>query len=456
MIHQFKNNGYNIVLDQASGSVFSVDELAYDAIALFESSSDDEIICTLAERYGVDASEVEETLADIRELRDSGCLFTEDTYEDLEPMKAGGNVIKALCLHVAHTCNLNCTYCFASQGKYHGKEALMSLETAKRSIDFLVENSGSRVNLEVDFFGGEPLMNWEVVKETVRYARSIEKAAGKNFRFTLTTNGMLIDDEVIEFANREMHNVVLSLDGRQHVHDRLRKTYKGEGSYERIVPLFKKFVESRGGEGYYMRGTYTHFNTDFASDVLHMADLGFTELSMEPVVCAPGDPYALTEEDLPVLFEQYDLLAREMVKRRREGRPITFYHYMIDLERGPCIHKRIAGCGSGSEYMAVTPTGELFPCHQFVNDPKFSLGNVFDGINRRDICDDFRRCNVYAHPECRDCWAKFYCSGGCAANAYHATGKIDGVYEYGCRLFKHRMECAIMLKVAEDEDAAEE
>jgi len=456
MIHQFKNNGYNIVLDQASGSVFSVDELAYDAIAMFESSSEDEIICTLAERYGVDASEVEETLADIRELRDSGCLFTEDTYEDLEPMKAGGNVIKALCLHVAHTCNLNCTYCFASQGKYHGKEALMSLETAKRSIDFLVENSGSRVNLEVDFFGGEPLMNWDVVKETVRYARSIEKAAGKNFRFTLTTNGMLIDDEVIEFANREMHNVVLSLDGRQHVHDRLRKTYKGEGSYERIVPLFKKFVESRGGEGYYMRGTYTHFNTDFASDVLHMADLGFTELSMEPVVCAPGDPYALTEEDLPVLFEQYDLLAREMVKRRREGRPITFYHYMIDLERGPCIHKRIAGCGSGSEYMAVTPTGELFPCHQFVNDPKFSLGNVFDGINRSDICDDFRRCNVYAHPECRDCWAKFYCSGGCAANAYHATGKIDGVYEYGCRLFKHRMECAIMLKVAEDEDAAEE
>ena len=456
MIHQFKNNGYNIVLDQASGSVFSVDELAYDVIAMFGSSSEDEIVNTLSERHGVDKSEVTETLADVRELRDSGNLFSEDTYEDLEPMKAGGNVIKALCLHVAHTCNLNCTYCFASQGKYHGKEALMSLETAKRSIDFLVENSGTRRNLEVDFFGGEPLMNWDVVKETVKYARSIEKAAGKNFRFTLTTNGMLIDDEVIGFANREMHNVVLSLDGRQHVHDRLRKTYKGEGSYERIVPLFKKLVESRGGEGYYMRGTYTHFNTDFASDVLHMADLGFTELSMEPVVCAPGDPYALTEEDLPVLFEQYDLLAREMVKRRREGRPITFYHYMIELERGPCIHKRIAGCGSGSEYMAVTPTGELFPCHQFVNDPNFSLGNVFDGVKRHDICEDFRRCNVYAHPECRDCWAKFYCSGGCAANAFHATGKIDGVYDYGCRLFKHRMECAIMLKVAEEEDYAEE
>jgi len=456
MIHQFKNNGYNIVLDQASGSVFSVDSLAYDAIAMFESSSEEEIVRTLTERYGVDASEVEETLADVRELRDSGNLFSEDTFEDLEPMKAGGNVIKALCLHVAHTCNLNCTYCFASQGKYHGKEALMSEETAHRAIDFLIENSGTRRNLEVDFFGGEPLMNWEVVKSTVRYARSIEKAAGKNFRFTLTTNGMLIDDEIIEFANREMHNVVLSLDGRKHVHDRLRKTYKGEGSYERIVPLFKKFVESRGGEGYYMRGTYTHFNTDFASDVLHMADLGFTELSMEPVVCAPGDPYALTEDDIPVLFEQYDLLAREMVKRRREGRPITFYHYMIDLERGPCIHKRIAGCGSGSEYMAVTPTGELFPCHQFVNDPAFALGNVFDGVKRNDICEEFRHCNVYAHPECRDCWAKYYCSGGCAANAYNATGKIDGVYEYGCRLFKHRMECAIMLKVAEDEDAAEE
>lgn len=456
MIHQFKNNGYNIVLDQASGSVFSVDELAYDAIAMFESSSEAEIVATLTDRYGVDAAEVEECLADIRELRDSGKLFSRDTYEDLEPMKAGGNVIKALCLHVAHTCNLNCTYCFASQGKYHGKEALMSRETARRAIDFLVENSGSRVNLEVDFFGGEPLMNWEVVKDTVSYARSIEKAAGKNFRFTLTTNGMLIDDEVIDFANREMHNVVLSLDGRQNVHDRLRRDYKGQGSYERIVPLFKKLVESRGGKGYYMRGTYTHFNTDFAADVLHMADLGFTELSMEPVVCAPGDPYALTEEDLPVLFGQYDLLAREMVKRRREGRPITFYHYMIDLERGPCIHKRIAGCGSGSEYMAVTPSGELFPCHQFVNDPKFSLGNVFDGVKNHEICEEFRRCNVYAHPECRDCWAKFYCSGGCAANAYHATGKIDGVYDYGCRLFRHRMECAIMLKVAEDEDASAE
>ncbi len=456
MIHQFKNNGYNIVLDMASGSVFSVDELAYDAISMFESHGEESIISSLTERHGVERAEVEECLKDIRALRDDGRLFSEDTYENVEVMKRGGNVIKALCLHVAHTCNLNCSYCFAGQGKYHGSEAIMSEKVAHRAIDFLVENSGDRRNLEVDFFGGEPLMNLDVVKSTVRYARSIEEATGKCFRFTLTTNGMLIDDDVIDFANREMHNVVLSLDGRQHVHDRLRKTYKGEGSYERIVPLFKKLVDSRNGKDYYMRGTFTHYNTDFAADVLHMADLGFTELSMEPVVCEPGDPYALTEEDYPILCEQYDLLAREMLRRRREGRPITFYHYMIDLEHGPCIHKRISGCGSGSEYMAVTPTGELFPCHQFVNDPSFSLGNVFDGVRRTDICDTFRRCNVFSHPECRDCWAKYYCSGGCAANAYHATGKIDGVYEYGCRLFKHRMECAVMLKVAEAEDAEAE
>lgn len=299
-------------------------------------------------------------------------------------------------------------------------------------------------------------MNWDVVKRTVAYARSREKEAGKNFRFTLTTNGMLLDDEVIEFANREMHNVVLSLDGRREVHDRFRKDYKGVGSYDRIIPNFKKLVESRGGEGYYMRGTYTHNNTDFSADVLHMADLGFTELSMEPVVCPEGDAFALTQEDLPVLFEQYDILAKEMLRRRREGKPITFYHYMIDLENGPCIHKRIAGCGSGSEYMAVTPTGDLYPCHQFVNKPEFKLGDVFDGVVKPELVNEFKKCNVYAHPECADCWAKFYCSGGCAANAFNATGSINGVYSYGCELFKHRIECAIMLKVAQAEDAESE
>lgn len=455
MIHRFKNNGYNIVLDTNSGAVHVMDEVAYDIVGMYEESDSDTIVSEITKKHGVSESEVRECIDDIKALAEAGQLFSEDTYENIEPMKRGGDVIKALCLHVAHTCNLNCTYCFASQGKYHGSEALMSEETACRAIDFLIENSGDRRNLEVDFFGGEPLMNFDVVKKTVTYARKREKNSGKNFRFTLTTNGMLIDDDVIDFANRECHNVVLSLDGRPEVHDRLRRTYKGEGSYERIVPRFKKLVESRGGEGYYMRGTYTHYNTDFASDVLHMADLGFRELSMEPVVCPPGDPYALTEEDLPVLYEQYDLLAREMIKRRREGKPITFYHYMIDLENGPCIHKRIAGCGSGSEYMAVTPTGDLYPCHQFVNDPAYLLGNVTGGVKRHDICGEFKKCNVYSHPECRDCWAKFYCSGGCAANAYHATGKINGVYDYGCRLFKHRVECAIMLKVSEEDDSAE-
>ena len=439
------------MLDTNSGAVHVMDEVAYDIVGMYEESDFDTIVSEITKKHGVSESEVRECIDDIKALAEAGQLFSEDTYENIEPMKRGGDVIKALCLHVAHTCNLNCTYCFAGQGKYHGSEALMSEETACRAIDFLIENSGDRRNLEVDFFGGEPLMNFDVVKKTVAYAREREKDSGKNFRFTLTTNGMLIDDDVIDFANRECHNVVLSLDGRPEVHDRLRRTYKGEGSYERIVPRFKKLAESRGGEGYYMRGTYTHYNTDFASDVLHMADLGFSELSMEPVVCPPGDPYALTEEDLPVLYEQYDLLAREMIKRRREGKPITFYHYMIDLENGPCIHKRIAG----SEYMAVTPTGDLYPCHQFVNDPAYLLGNVTGGVKRHDICGEFKKCNVYSHPECRDCWAKFYCSGGCAANAYHATGKINGVYDYGCRLFKHRVECAIMLKVSEEDDSAE-
>ena len=453
MIHRFKNNGYNIVLDPNSGAVHVVDDVAYDIIGMFESAGEDEIVRDITARYdGVTDSDVRECMEDVRALRDAGELFTEDAFRDIEPMERGGHVIKALCLHVAHTCNLNCTYCFASQGRYHGSEALMSPDTARRAIDFLIENSGERHNLEVDFFGGEPLMNWDVVKDTVRYARSREEETGKHFRFTLTTNGMLLDDDVIDFANREMHNVVLSLDGRREVHDRFRKTYRGEGSYDTVVPKFRRLVESRGGQGYYIRGTFTHFNTDFASDVLHMADLGFTELSMEPVVCPPGDPYALTEDDLPILFEQYDLLAREMLRRRREGHPITFYHYMIDLEHGPCIHKRIAGCGSGSEYMAVTPSGDLYPCHQFVNDSAYLIGNVFDGIAHPDLCERFRRCNVYSHPECADCWAKFYCSGGCAANAYHATGRIDGVYDYGCRLFRHRMECAIMLKAAEAED----
>jgi len=450
LVHQYKLNGYDIVLDTASGSVHLVDDVAYDIIEMYKSRTPDEICAAVCAKYPVVTREdVLECLDDIAALEAAHKLFTPDDYEELAgEYKERSRVIKALCLHVAHTCNLNCSYCFASQGKYHGERALMSFEVGRRALDFLVENSGTRRNLEVDFFGGEPLMNWQVVKDLVAYARSIEKDAGKNFRFTLTTNGVLLDDEVTEFCNREMHNVVLSLDGRKEVNDRFRVDVAGNGSYERIVPNFQRFVAARGDKSYYMRGTYTHYNPDFTNDLFHMADLGFTELSMEPVVCAPGDPCALTEEDFPVLCEQYELLAKDMLRRWREGRPITFYHYMIDLKHGPRVYKRISGCGSGTEYMAVTPWGELFPCHQFVGDPKYSLGNIWDGVTNTAAQDEFRHCNAYSRPDCKDCWARLYCSGGCAANSYHATGSIGGVYEYGCRLFKKRIECAIMLQAA--------
>lgn len=457
MVHQFKQNGYNIVLDTCSGSVHVVDEVAYDIISMFKEKSEEEIISEILKKYAdvpdVNKDEVLECINDVKELEENKKLFTPDVFENMAfEWKNNSKVIKALCLHIAHTCNLNCSYCFASQGKYQGDRALMSFEVGKQAFDFLIANSGTRKNLEVDFFGGEPLMNWDVVKQLVNYARSIEKEHNKNFRFTLTTNGVLIDDDVIDFLNKEMDNVVLSLDGRKEVHDRFRVDYAGNGSYDKILPKFKKLVDSRGGEKYYMRGTFTHHNVDFTNDIFHMADLGFTELSMEPVVCSPNDPSALTEEDLPKLFEQYEILANEMIKRKKEGRPFTFYHYMLDLTEGPCIYKRITGCGSGTEYMAVTPWGELFPCHQFVGDPKYSLGNIWDGVTNTAVQDEFRKCNAYARPDCADCWAKLYCSGGCAANAYHATGSIQGVYKYGCELFKKRIECAVMMKVAEAQE----
>lgn len=457
MVHQYKLNGYNIVLDTCSGSVHTVDEVAYDIIEMYKKSSEEEIVEVILKKYAhmpdVTKEDILLCIGDIKKLEENGKLYSEDKYEKLAcDYKNNSNVIKALCLHVAHTCNLNCSYCFASQGKYQGERAVMSFEVGKQAFDFLIANSGTRRNLEVDFFGGEPLMNWDVVKQLVAYARSIEKDYNKNFRFTLTTNGLLIDDEVIDFLNKEMSNVVLSLDGRKEVHDIFRKDYAGNGSYDRIIPKFKRLVESRGGKNYYMRGTFTHNNVDFTEDIFHMADLGFTELSMEPVVCAPDDPCALTDEDLPKLFEQYEILAKEMIKRKKESRPFTFYHYMIDLKNGPCIYKRITGCGSGTEYMAVTPWGELFPCHQFVGDPKYSLGNIWDGVKNKKCQDEFRSCNAYAREECRDCWAKLYCSGGCAANAYHATGSIGGIYKYGCELFKKRIECAVMMQVAESEE----
>ena len=454
MIHQYKLGGYNIVLDICSGSVHVVDEVAYDIISLFEDNDRGTVISSIAKKYAdrsdISGEDIEECYAQVEELKESGKLFAPDTFEPMagKLKEKTSGVVKALCLHIAHTCNLNCSYCFASQGKYHGDRAVMSLEVGKRALDFLIENSGSRRNLEVDFFGGEPLMNFDVVKQLVAYAREIEKKHKKNFRFTLTTNGVLIDDDVIDFANREMSNVVLSLDGRKEIHDRFRVDYSGAGSWEKIVPKFQKLVEARGGKDYYMRGTFTHANPDFLEDIKQMLDLGFTELSMEPVVCAPGDPSELTEEDLPIVLEQYEKLAELMIERDREGKPFTFYHYMIDLTGGPCIYKRISGCGSGTEYMAVTPWGDLYPCHQFVGEEKFKLGNIWDGVTNTQTQCEFAACNVYARPDCRDCWARLYCSGGCAANAYHSTGTVTGIYKYGCELFRKRMECAIMVAIS--------
>lgn len=456
MVHQYKLNGYNIVLDTCSGSIHVVDEVIYDMIQVYQKETKEELINRMLEKYSyredVTREELELCIEDIEGLIRNEKLFTKDSFEELAGTfkERAGNVVKALCFHVAHSCNLNCSYCFASQGNYHGERALMSFEVGKRAIDFLVENSGTRKNLEVDFFGGEPLMNWQVVKDIVAYARQVEKEKNKNFRFTLTTNGVLIDDEVIEFANKEMSNVVLSLDGRKEIHDLTRVDYSGKGSYDLIVPKFKKLVEARGDKNYYIRGTFTHANPDFTKDVFHIADLGFTQLSMEPVVCDPSDPMALTKEDLEIVKEHYEILAKEMLKRKEEGREFTFYHYMIDLTEGPCIYKRISGCGSGTEYMAVTPWGDLYPCHQFVGEGAYKLGDIWKGVTADERRNEFKSCNAYARKDCEACWAKLYCSGGCAANAYHASGDIRGIYEDGCELFRKRIECAIMMKAASE------
>ena len=457
MVHQYQLNGYNIVLDTCSGSVHVVDEVAYDIIALYKQHPADEIVAQMLAKYAhrpdVTEEDLHQCLEDVAQLEAQGKLWAPDIYKDMAfDFKNRNTVVKALCLHVAHTCNLNCSYCFAAQGRYQGDRALMSFEVGKRAMDFLIENSGTRRNLEVDFFGGEPLMNFDVVKQLVAYCREQEKIHNKNFRFTMTTNGMLIDDDVIDFCNKECHNVVLSLDGRKEIHDRLRKDYAGRGSYDVIVPKFQEFVRRRGDKNYYIRGTYTHNNVEFTKDVFHMADLGFTELSMEPVVSKPDDPCALTAEDLPILKEQYEILAKEMIRRRREGKGFTFYHYMIDLTGGPCIYKRISGCGSGTEYLAVTPWGDFYPCHQFVGQEDFCLGNVYEGVKKTETVNEFKKCNVYSKKECSQCFARFYCSGGCAANSYNFTGKINDVYEIGCKMQQKRIECALMIKAALAED----
>lgn len=446
MIHQYKNNGYNIVLDVCSGSVHVVDDIVYDVIALYEEFNQDEIVSKLSQ---YPEKEILEACEEIHALKEAGQLFTEDVYRDaIIDFKQRKTVVKALCLHIAHDCNLACKYCFAEEGEYHGARSLMSYEVGRKALDFLIANSGNRVNLEVDFFGGEPLMNFQVVKDLVAYGRSQEKEHNKKFRFTLTTNGMLLTDEVMEFANREMANVVLSVDGRKEVHDFMRPTRNGKGSYDLIIDKFKKMAELRNQTNYYVRGTFTHYNLDFSKDVLHLADLGFKQISAEPVVAPDTQPYAIKEEDLPKLFEEYDLLAREMVEREKAGKGFNFFHFMIDLTGGPCLYKRLSGCGSGTEYLAVSPCGDLYPCHQFVGMEEFKLGNVDTGIEKKDLVDEFKLCNVYAKDKCKDCFARFYCSGGCAANAYNFHGNLLDAYDVGCELERKRVECAIMIKAA--------
>ena len=453
MIHQYKNNGYNIVLDVHSGSVHIVDDLVYDMIALIDRDMpEEEVFSSLKDSY--DGKDIREAWEECMLLKEAGTLFSEDIYKDaVLDFKGRRTVVKALCLHIAHDCNLACRYCFAEEGEYHGRRALMSFEVGKKALDFLIANSGNRTNLEVDFFGGEPLMNWQVVKDLVRYGREQEAKHHKKFRFTLTTNGVLLNDEIMEFCNREMGNVVLSLDGRKEIHDRMRPFRGGKGSYDLVVPKFQKFADSRDQERYYVRGTFTHYNLDFASDVLHYADLGFKQVSMEPVVAPKEADYAIKEEDVPRICEEYDVLAREMIRREKEGKGFNFFHFMIDLTGGPCVYKRMSGCGSGTEYLAVTPWGDLYPCHQFVGQEEFLLGNVDEGVIRQDIVDEFKGCNVYAKPKCRDCFARYYCSGGCAANSWNFHGSIRDSYEIGCELERKRVECAIMIKAALAEEA---
>lgn len=469
MVHQYKNNGYNIVLDVNSGMIHVVDDLVYDIIAIYEKKDKETIICEMVEKYckpeymelfeteTVDEKTVETAVADamedVEQLIKEGALFTEDIYQQyITDFKSRPTVVKALCLHIAHDCNLACRYCFAGKGEYHGDRALMSFEVGKKALDFLIQNSGSRRNLEVDFFGGEPLMNFQVVKDLVRYGREQEKIHNKNFRFTLTTNGVLLDDEIMEFANKEMSNVVLSIDGRKEINDYMRPSRNGKGSYELILPKFKKLAESRKQTNYYVRGTFTHNNLDFSEDVIHLAEQGFKQISVEPVVSLPEEPYAIKEEDIPFICEQYDKLANYMLEKKKEGKAFNFFHFMIDLSGGPCVAKRLSGCGSGTEYLAVTPWGDLYPCHQFVGETDFLMGNVFEGIKNTEIRDEFKCCNVYAKEKCRECFARFYCSGGCAANSYKFHGKINDAYDIGCELQRKRIECAIMLKAAEAED----
>lgn len=450
MIHKFEQCGYRIVIDTNSGAVHLLDELSYLLLDAFEKN----IGALPPAGLSVDGyteQEIAECWKELHELYMSGELFTPDD-ERLKNYRSVAAPIKSMCLHIAHDCNLRCKYCFADEGKFGGERCRLSQETANRAIDFLIENSGSRHNLELDFFGGEPLLNFDVVKGTVAYARSLEKKHNKLFRFTITTNGVLLDDDKIDFINREMSNVVLSLDGRKEVNDRVRVNAGGNGSYDAILPGFKKLVAQRGEKDYYLRGTFTKYNLDFSEDVFHIASLGFDQISVEPVVAPPTADYALTEADLPRIFEEYDLLAKRIIEYRKSGKYFNFFHFMVDLDAGPCAIKRIHGCGCGNEYVAVAANGDIYPCHQFVGIEKMRMGNVNDGSFDTGIKDNFAQADIFAKPECMNCWAKFFCSGGCNANNYLYCGDIRKPLKLSCEMEKKRVECAIAVKAALAED----
>ena len=450
MIHKFKQLGLNLVLDVYSGSVHVLDDIFYDMLDFVKEPFSEEeytksyFLEKMSDKYKEE--DILETYEEMVALYKDGSLFSEDMYEEIAKNWNKKSVVKALCLHIAHDCNLRCKYCFADTGEFHGKRGMMTLEVGKKAIDFVIKNSGTRKNIEMDYFGGEPLMNLEVVKGITEYAKEQEKIHDKNFRFTITTNGILLNDEVKEYVNKNMSNVVLSLDGKKETNDRMRYRVDGSGTYDALVPKFIDLANSRNQDNYYVRGTFTAKNLHFSEDVLHMADLGFKQTSVEPVVAPETEDYALTEEHIPVVFEEYEKLAKEYVKRRKEGKGFNFFHFMIDLDQGPCVVKRLSGCGAGHEYLAVTPDGDIYPCHQFVGNQDFKMGTVFDDKINEDIRQGFEKSNVYTKEKCKDCFAKFYCSGGCSANAYNFNKDINKPYALACEFEKKRVECAIAIE----------
>lgn len=447
MIHKFSMNGYNIVLDVNGGAVHVLDDVAYRVLDFYKEKSKEEIVEALKDEYS--AEQVLEACDEIANLEEEGLLYTEEVYSNHPSFVDRKKVVKAMCLHVAHDCNLKCKYCFAAQGDFGGTKELMSFEVGKKAIDYLIANSGNRRNLEIDFFGGEPLMNFDVVKQLVEYGRSVEKEHGKNIRFTITTNGILLDDEKIKYINENMHNAVLSLDGRKNVNDNMRPTLNDKGSHDIILPKFKKLVDERPKDKYYyIRGTFTRENLDFAEDVMYFAEQGFKLTSIEPVVDDESNPYALREEDLPKVFEEYEKLAVKYADMQVEGDDFKFFHFIVDLNQGPCVIKRITGCGAGNEYLAITPEGDIYPCHQFVGNDEYKLANIMDEevVLPLDITNKFRNAHVYSKEECKKCWNKFYCSGGCHANAMNFNGDVMKPYELGCEMQKKRTECSIMIQ----------